>query len=518
MTAPKTARRSRFALSSTLAMATALVIGAANPARAQSFNGSGTVTAGSASIGIGTGTTDVFVNGNAVIDWSPTDTAGGIAPIIFQNSGTTATFSGITNFTVLNRVLPATATRAVQFDGTVLGRVGASAPSVGGTVYFYSPGGIIAGATSVFDVGNLGLTSSPVAYDVATGVFDAGNAVSFGAANAGSSVSVLAGAQLTAGGYLALVAPVVGNAGTITSTADANTGGGVAMVAANAADIIFSPSGLFNIAVTQGTAATGAVLSNSGSVGGTTGGTAGTASHRVYMVAIPQNQAITMAIASGSSLGFDIAGAASVDGNAVVLSGGYNILAGEAAVSPVAAGGTVAITVANADATSRLSVRASDSAVIVANGDVSDFASDVTLLSVNSSSLTANGANGRERGGRARSFVDRSAHFCGGGRERDRRGGAIARAERRHGRCDWCAPDDRQRLCRRCFDRHHRIGHGRSDPGPGIARRRGALAQRRGLQRGRLFWLRYGRERIVGQCDRRLHRHQRLRQRCGRAV
>lgn len=395
MTAPKTARRSRFALSSTLAMATALVIGAANPARAQSFNGSGTVTAGSASIGIGTGTTDVFVNGNAVIDWSPTDTAGGIAPIIFQNSGTTATFSGITNFTVLNRVLPATATRAVQFDGTVLGRVGASAPSVGGTVYFYSPGGIIAGATSVFDVGNLGLTSSPVAYDVATGVFDAGNAVSFGAANAGSSVSVLAGAQLTAGGYLALVAPVVGNAGTITSTADANTGGGVAMVAANAADIIFSPSGLFNIAVTQGTAATGTVLSNSGSVGGTTGGTAGTASHRVYMVAIPQNQAITMAIASGSSLGFDIAGAASVDGNAVVLSGGYNILAGEAAVSPVAAGGTVAITVANADATSRLSVRASDSAVIVANGDVSDFASDVTLLSVNSSSLTANGANGR---------------------------------------------------------------------------------------------------------------------------
>ncbi|MDT0509967.1 hypothetical protein [Novosphingobium sp. MMS21-SN21R] len=393
MTVSKTTRRSRFALSSTLAMATALVIGAANPARAQSFNGSGTVTAGSASIGTGTGTTDVFVNGNAVIDWSPTDTAGGTAPIIFQNSGTTATFSGISNFTVLNRILPSTATRAVQFDGTVLGRIGASAPSVGGTVYFYSPGGIIAGASSVFDVGNLGLTSSPVAYDVATGVFDAGNAVSFGAANAGSSVTVASGAQLTASGYLALVAPVVVNDGTITSTAGANAGGGVAMVAANAADITFSPDGLFNIAVTQGTAATGTVLSNSGSVGGTTGGTAGTASHRVYMVAIPQNQAITMAIASGSSLGFDIAGAASVDGNAVVLSGGYNILAGEAAVSPVAAGGTVAISMINTDATSRLSARASDSAVIVASGGVSNFASNVTLLSVNSSALTANGVN-----------------------------------------------------------------------------------------------------------------------------
>src|SRR6185503_629794 len=205
--------RSRLAISSTLALATALVVGGVPEARAQSFDAAGTVVAGSASIGTGSGTTDVFVSGNAVINWSPNDTGGGTAPIIFQPSGTTATFSGATEFTVLNRILPATPTRAVQFDGTVLGRVGAAAPLPGGTVYFYSPGGIIASPTAVFDVGNLGLTSSPVVYDPATGVFDAGDTVSFQTANAGSSVVTQNGSQITASGYVAIVAPKVNQSG-----------------------------------------------------------------------------------------------------------------------------------------------------------------------------------------------------------------------------------------------------------------------------------------------------------------
>lgn len=393
MTASRSFRRT--AASSSLAIAIALVVGKGPEARAQSFDASGTVVAGSASISTGSGTTDVFVSGNAVINWVPTDTGGGTTPIIFQPSGTTATFSSSTEFTVLNRILPTTATRSVRFDGTVLGRVGASAPVPGGTVYFYSPGGIIASGSSVFDVGNLGLTTSPVAYDPTSGVFDAGDTVSFGAANAGSSVTIQSGASLSGTGYLAIVSPVITNAGSIQTTATNASAGAVAMVAANAADITFSPDGLFNITVTQGTAASGTVLSNSGSAGGPNAGSipAGSA-HKVYMVAVPQNQAITMTIASGSNLGFNIANAAQVAGNTVILSGGYDVVAGDVANRSGGTGSTsLIIGNGGVDVTSALVGQTTGAINVTATAGTLNFASDLRLTSPTATILTVDGVN-----------------------------------------------------------------------------------------------------------------------------
>lgn len=397
MTAQRNANR--LAVTSSLAIATALLFGGAQAAKAQSFNASGTVVAGSASISTGSGTTDVFVGGTAVINWAPTDTGGGTAPIFFQNSGTTATFSSTTDFTVLNRILPATPTRAIQFDGTVLSRIGASAPTPGGTIYFYSPGGIILSPTAVFDVGNLGLTTSPVAYDAATGVFDGADTVTFGTANAGSSVT-LANSHITANGYVAIVSPFVFNSTTssIDLTAPSGSGAAAALVAADAATITFSPDGLFDIAVTQGSSSTGTVLVGGGNVGGATAGASPGGNHRVYMVAIPQNQAITMSISGSAQLGFDIAAAADVQGNAVVLSAGYDIVGGQVSQVRSAGSGTGSAEIdmqgGGGSVTSAFEAHATGGLNVNANSGTISFASDVNLFSGQSATLQADGASG----------------------------------------------------------------------------------------------------------------------------
>ena len=81
--------------------------------------------------------------------------------------------------------------------------------------------------------------------------------------------------------------------------------------------ISFSPDGLFSIQVDTGT-----TDSNGIEFTGTITGPASSGPgdyHRAYLVAVPKNTALTMLIRGGSNLGFDIAGAADVVGNAVVL-------------------------------------------------------------------------------------------------------------------------------------------------------------------------------------------------------
>lgn len=320
---------------SALAFATSLAFAAA-PAMAQtapsgSFQGSSTVTFGSATVTQGTGTTDVQVDStSAVIDWTPTDTAiNNGTPIIFQPAGTTATFHNnsqtFNNFALLNRIVPADASRPIQFNGNVISRLQTAAGQVaGGTVFFYSPGGIIVGANAVFDVGNLGLTSAPPVVD-ANGNWYTGNTVQFGQAASNSFVRINPGAQISAiaeGSYVAAFAPSIVQNGTI----DVN--GQAALVAGEAGTITFSPDGLFNIQVTIGTDSTFAI-DHSGTTGGSTASSGPGDNHRVYMVAIPKNQAIQIAIGRGSQIGFDIAGAADTVGNAVVLSAGHNVTGGQ---------------------------------------------------------------------------------------------------------------------------------------------------------------------------------------------
>ena len=194
------AKRSRRTLSlcSPLAIAASLVAGP-QAAQAQSFQGSSTVVSGSATVTTGANTTTVNVaSPQAVINWTPTDTAiSAGTPINFQPAGTTATFQSASDFAVLNRILPADASRPVAFNGTVISQIQGTLTQPGGTVYFYSPGGIIVGSSAVFNVGNLGLTALDPLVD-GNGNWYNGNQVQFQQGSPGAMVNIQPGAQINA--------------------------------------------------------------------------------------------------------------------------------------------------------------------------------------------------------------------------------------------------------------------------------------------------------------------------------
>lgn len=409
------APRKQLLSASGIALATALAA-SGSVAQAQSFQATPTSTFGSVSINTGSGTTDIVVSSpSAVINWTPTDTAATGGPIIFQTAGTTATFtnnpSGTSDFAVLNRIVPSGSTRPIQFDGTVISRLqsaaGGSAP--GGTVFFYSPGGILIGASSVFDVGNLVLTTSDLNYSTNDGSFDTSGAYVFQPVSvAGSQIVVSAGAQLgatTDGSYIAMVAPSVTNNGTIT------VNGSAALVAADAATITFSPSGLFDIQVDSGTSATGTVAANNGTITGPAA-TDPSFLHRIYMVAVPKNDAITMAIGAGSSLGFDIAGAADVIGNTIVLSAGNNVVGGSAQNFASSGGGTglAGISGGDADFTSNLEARLTGQFQLGSGSSAGlDFASNVFASSTGGDvSVFANAGGQVSFGANVEFYADRS--------------------------------------------------------------------------------------------------------------
>ncbi|QOV92635.1 hypothetical protein [Novosphingobium sp. ES2-1] len=409
------APRKQLLSASGIALATALAA-SGSVAQAQSFQATPTSTFGSVSINTGSGTTDIVVSSpSAVINWTPNDTAATGGPIIFQSAGTTATFTNNPasngDFAVLNRIIPSGSTRAIQFDGTVVSRLqsaaGGSAP--GGTVFFYSPGGILIGASSVFDVGNLVLTTSDLNYSTTDGSFDTSGAYVFQPVSvAGSQIVVSAGAQLgatTDGSYIAMVAPSVTNNGTIT------VNGSAALVAADAATITFSPNGLFDIQVDSGTSATGTVASNNGTI---TGPAASNPDffHRIYMVAVPKNDAITMAIGAGSSLGFDIAGAADVIGNTVVLSAGNDVAGGSAQSFASSGGGTGLANISGGDAdfTSNLEARLTGQFQLGSGSSAGlDFASNVFASSTGGDvSVFANAGGQVSFGANVEFHADRS--------------------------------------------------------------------------------------------------------------
>ena len=392
--------RSRIArsLCSSLAIATALIVGS-GIAQAQSLQGNGVFASGTGGITTSTGTTTVSItSSNAVIDWTTFDTAIGGGPINFQSASTTATFQSVSDFSVLNRIIPTDPSRAIQFNGNIIAQIQGTTTTPGGTVYFYSPGGVIVGSTAVFNVGNLGLTS--IAPAVVGGVFEqtgmSGEFVQFnGAVTPGSAVTIQTGAQINVpnNNYVAIVAPMVNNAGTI------NVNGAAALVSADAATITFNPTGLFDIQVTSGTSSTGnsgngRTLINTGTITGPAFNGTG-AVHRVYAVAVPKNTAITMVIGNGSSLGFNIAGAANIAGNAVILSAGHDIAGGQIVAAPSAGGGsgTVMIDSFNANYTSEVVARATGRALFASDGTVgagnTSFAANLTAHSATIASLEA---------------------------------------------------------------------------------------------------------------------------------
>lgn len=369
---------------SAIAMGAMLATVAATPsARAQSFNGSSTVVAGSANVVTGASTTDITIfSPQVVIDWTPTDSAIGGGPINFQSAGTTATFQTVSSpdFAVLNRIVPVDPSRPVQFNGTVNGKIGVSFPVTGGKVYFYSPGGIILGASARVDVGALGLSTASPAFDPSTGDFINSGAVTYNTAVDGTAVVINNGAQITApvdqSSYVAVFAPIIRQDGLI------NVNGSTALVAGGAGKLTWNSNGLFDVEVTVGTDGDGAgtAIAHSGTTGGSVASASGSDLHRVYMVAVPKNNAITTMITSGSTLGFDIAAAADTFGNTVVLSAGFD-QSGDAPVPSAGAGsGAADITVTNTNVTSNLIVVAKGTSTVrAASGGVTALAASAYI-------------------------------------------------------------------------------------------------------------------------------------------
>ena len=332
---PRTIRKTRRSRTSCslIALATVLAVGA-SPASAQSLLGTGNYVTNPVAGGITTApnTTNIALNpGNTIIEWTPTDNASGTGTnILFQPAGTTANFSASSNFAVLNRIMVNDATRAIVMDGTVNGIVGGNQ---GGSIYFYSPGGFIFGGNSVFNLASLVVTSLGISDASFANVGSTGyGSVTFDQAlTPGSSISMngtvnafvpaLGFGGASGPGYVAMVAPRVIHNGTITAN------GSTALVAAEAATINFTPDGLFDIEVTVGSTSTSGVEVYGDITGPTPTGAAD--QQRIYLVAVPKNDAMTMIIGNGADLGFTLANTAVDDNGVIVLSAGHDIVGGE---------------------------------------------------------------------------------------------------------------------------------------------------------------------------------------------
>ncbi|MDQ3075015.1 MAG: hypothetical protein M3Q88_05325, partial [Pseudomonadota bacterium] len=357
---------------SKLAIATALVAGGA-PVAAQSFQGTIDSSTGIGAVTNAGGNTNITVNGQqAVINWTATGTSNGTLTT-FQDSGV-ATFQGATDFAVLNRVSANIAGNGIYMNGAVNSLVG---DITGGTVYFYSPNGIVIGNNASFNVGSLGLTTLPIADDGQgnwmTGFGTGSPQVVFGqATNPNGFVRTDSGAQLNASGfgsYVALVAPRVEHRGII------RTDGGAALVGAAGATVTFNTSGMFDIQVTTGSSDANGVVVDGGTIARNSQEIG--SSHNAYLVAVPANNAMTMLVQGGAQLGFDIAGSAAVEGNAVILSAGGNVFGGQTVAPPSR---PVNVNVNNASITSNFAASAGGAIDIGSSSGTTSFSGSVNAM------------------------------------------------------------------------------------------------------------------------------------------
>lgn len=336
------ALRHASALKSGCATALGLsMLAMAHPALAQ-VNATANVVGGPNNAGVtnvGTTTNIAIRNSEVVIDWSALVVDG--SDHIFLPAGSTANYFNdpqfsLTNYTVLNRInpvdavtgVPATTNNIMRINGTVQSTFSGA---TGGTIWFYTPGGIIAGPTALFDIGSLVLTTS--ATDTADGLYGPSGEIRFtGAPVANSAVTIQAGARINApvsGSYVAMVAPRVVQGGRVT------VNGSTAYVGAEAANITIN-SGLFDIAITTGTDDANGVVHTGTTTGPASAPGSGTPDpQRIYMAAVPKNTALTMLLSG--TIGYTAAGSAALEDSAVVLSAGYDI-SGGSVTTPSATG------------------------------------------------------------------------------------------------------------------------------------------------------------------------------------
>ncbi len=386
-------------LGSSAALALGLFFGTSTAVHAQmAFQGVPTVQSGGATIESNAfvDTISVFTD-QVVIDWLPNDMAVNGADIDFLPAIGTAIYqsdpemSGPPDFTVLNRIVPADNTRPIILNGTIISQIGDGLGmfNPGGNVWFYAPGGIVIGGTAVIDVGGLFLTTADPIADPDGNFIEPDGTTNFAPAISGSFAEINAGASITLtpeNSYVGMLAPIV------TQSGDVDVNGSAAYIAAEQASITFN-QGLFDINVTIGTDGdipTGVALRHDGVTTGPVSSGVGD-NHRVYAVAVPKNNAISIAIQNGGDIGFDIAGAADVVGNAVILSAGRNV-AGDVIVDTPVNGIDASIEIENTSFTSAVTARASTNITATANAGAMAFASNLTLRADDLVDVMANGA------------------------------------------------------------------------------------------------------------------------------
>jgi filamentous hemagglutinin family protein len=307
------------------------------PALAQ-VAGTGTVVSGSATISPpGPGATTVTTGGSqTIINWVPTDNAPTGGDIDFLPAGNTWNFSGNGNYVVLNRFVNGSGgslSRQIALSGAI-NSTDTATGAPGGSIWFYNAGGILLNSGSAINVGSLVLTTNDI--DTTGGLFGPGGEIRFrGASGSTAAIRINAGASITAdmgaagGSYVALVAPRIVQDGIV------NVNGSAAYVAAEQADIRIN-AGLFDINVLTG-AEGGQVISHSGVTTGPEQQVSGGA-QRIYMVAIPKNDAVSMLVSG--QIGYQDAVSAVTDSDgAVILSAGYNITGGAIDTAPASSVG-----------------------------------------------------------------------------------------------------------------------------------------------------------------------------------
>ena len=302
----------------------AAVLSIPEDARADGFQATPTVVSGTVSFDRTPPTSETVTldSPRAVINWAPYDVAGA-GPIDFLPLANSILFQGgsslgtpqVTPYFVLNRIIPLDPTRPIVFNGSL------TDAGIGGGLFFYSPGGIILGGNARFNVNSLLLSTGDIPVDAAGEFLPGGNTFAVnGTAGSTALIDIQAGARIDApnqGSFVVAVAPRVSHTGLIA------VNGTSALVSAQSATFTYN-AGLFDIIASQGTDASGTVVNVTGEISGPASSGAGD-SQRIYLVAIPKNDAITLFLAPSGNLGFDVAGAADISGNAIVLSAGHNI-------------------------------------------------------------------------------------------------------------------------------------------------------------------------------------------------
>jgi filamentous hemagglutinin family protein len=338
---------------------------------AQAFVGTPTTQSGTVTYSRATPGTESIVLGTstATINWTPTNQQPGGGPINFLPAGNTATFTsnrGIADYTVLNRIVPASR-QAIALNGTVISTL-QETNTTGGHVWFFAPGGIVVGATAVFNVGGLLLTTNnPSTFDASPNGFTA----TFRGEPAGtSSIKIANGAQINAlqqNSYVALIAPRIEQGGKV------RVNGSAAYVAATRLSMTMN-QGLFDIQVDLGTPDANGVV-HTGETSGPANATGGD-NHNIYMVAVPKNQALTMLL--GGKVGFDDAVSAQVKNGQILLSSGWGVEDSDGSARATGNGGlNSSIAIGPGDFTSDVVGRAQG--LVSATADTGDLTFDGKL-------------------------------------------------------------------------------------------------------------------------------------------